>query len=86
MIVEAKWYEWWEKCGFFTPQNGSTKPKFVMVIPPPNVTGVLHIGHALTNAVQDTLVRWRRMQGNTPPRAFWEILRWGAPEPEFPLF
>ena len=35
MIVEAKWYEWWEKCVFFTPQNGSTKPKFVMVIPKP---------------------------------------------------
>jgi hypothetical protein len=67
-LVEARWYEWWEKCGFFTPQNGSSKPKFTIVIPPPNVTGVLHIGHALTNSVQDTLVRWKRMQGASPPR------------------
>ena len=51
-LVEAAWYDWWEKCGFFTPANGSTKPKFVVVIPPPNVTGALHIGHALTNSIQ----------------------------------
>jgi valyl-tRNA synthetase len=41
----------------------SDKPPFVIVIPPPNVTGALHIGHALTNAVQDTIVRWKRMSG-----------------------
>ena len=41
----------------------SDKPPFVIVIPPPNVTGTLHLGHALTNAIQDTLVRWRRMSG-----------------------
>jgi len=51
-LVEAAWYQWWEKCGFFTPKNGSAKPKFVIVIPPPNVTGALHIGHALTNSIQ----------------------------------
>jgi valyl-tRNA synthetase len=51
-VVEASWYAWWEKCGFFTPQQGSKKPKFVVVIPPPNVTGALHIGHALTNSIQ----------------------------------
>jgi len=62
-LVEAAWYAWWEKCGFFTPANGSSKPKFVIVIPPPNVTGALHIGHALTNSIQDTIVRWRRMGG-----------------------
>lgn len=62
-LVEAAWYDWWEKCGFFTPDNGSSKPKFVIVIPPPNVTGALHIGHALTNSIQDTIVRWRRMSG-----------------------
>lgn len=61
--VEAAWYEWWEKCGMFTPKMGTNKPKFVIVIPPPNVTGALHIGHALTNAIQDTIVRWRRMSG-----------------------
>jgi len=53
----------WEKCGFFKPDMDSDKPPFVIVIPPPNVTGALHIGHALTNAVQDTIVRWRRMSG-----------------------
>ena len=61
--VEAAWYEWWEKEGFFKPELGSNKPKFVIVIPPPNVTGALHIGHALTNSIQDTIVRWRRMGG-----------------------
>jgi len=61
--VEAAWYEWWEKSGFFKPDMDSDKPPFVVVIPPPNVTGTLHLGHALTNAIQDTLVRWRRMSG-----------------------
>jgi valyl-tRNA synthetase len=61
--VETAWYEWWEKEGFFKPTPGSDKPKFVIVIPPPNVTGALHIGHALTNSIQDTIVRWRRMSG-----------------------
>ena len=63
VAVEAGWYDWWEKEGMFTPKMGSNKPKFVIVIPPPNVTGALHIGHALTNAIQDTIVRWRRMSG-----------------------
>jgi valyl-tRNA synthetase len=53
----------WETCGFFRPDPDSSKPPFTIVIPPPNVTGALHIGHALTNAVQDTIVRWRRMAG-----------------------
>lgn len=53
----------WEQCGYFKPDMDSDKPPFVIVIPPPNVTGALHIGHALTNAVQDTIVRWRRMSG-----------------------
>ncbi|MEW5299660.1 MAG: hypothetical protein WDW36_002653 [Sanguina aurantia] len=62
-VVEAAWYEWWEECGFFKPDVNSDKPPFVIVIPPPNVTGALHIGHALTNAIQDTIVRWKRMSG-----------------------
>jgi valyl-tRNA synthetase len=65
-LVEAAWYDWWEGCGMFKPATGEDaegKKPFVIVIPPPNVTGALHIGHALTNAVQDTIVRWRRMQG-----------------------
>jgi len=65
-LVEAAWYDWWEECGMFKPAVGKEaegKKAFSIVIPPPNVTGALHIGHALTNAVQDTIVRWRRMQG-----------------------
>jgi valyl-tRNA synthetase len=50
--VEQAWYEWWEEEGFFKPEMGSTKPKFVIVIPPPNVTGALHIGHALVRISQ----------------------------------
>lgn len=65
--VEAAWYAWWEKKGFFhaNEQNvlsGQKKP-FTMVIPPPNVTGALHLGHALMLSVEDAIVRWRRMQG-----------------------
>ncbi len=61
--VEAAWYEWWEACGYFKPDENTSKEPFVMVIPPPNVTGTLHIGHALTNSIQDTVIRWRRMSG-----------------------
>lgn len=62
-VVESAWYDWWEKEGFFKPEfgpDGKVKPEGVFVIPapPPNVTGALHIGHALTIAIQDTLVRW----------------------------
>ncbi|CAL7941716.1 unnamed protein product [Xylocopa violacea] len=70
--VEAAWYAWWEKQGFFKPEYGkrniselNPKGKFVMVIPPPNVTGFLHLGHALTNAVEDAITRWNRMKGRT---------------------
>jgi valyl-tRNA synthetase len=63
--VEAAWYEWWEAQGYFTPATHAKpgREPFVIVIPPPNVTGTLHLGHALTNAVQDTLVRFHRMAG-----------------------
>jgi valyl-tRNA synthetase len=53
----------WRKCGFFKPDPTSDKPPFTVVIPPPNVTGALHIGHALTSSIQDTIVRWKRMSG-----------------------
>ena len=67
--VEAAWQDWWEASGFYScdPKYAEGKPddeKFVMVIPPPNVTGSLHLGHALTAAVEDTLTRWHRMQGH----------------------
>ncbi|XP_074654365.1 valine--tRNA ligase-like [Tubulanus polymorphus] len=69
--VEAAWYDWWEKSGFFKPEYGrkslseakNNKGIFMMVIPPPNVTGLLHLGHALTNAVEDAITRWNRMKG-----------------------
>ncbi|KAI5400571.1 valine--tRNA ligase, mitochondrial 1 [Lathyrus oleraceus] len=61
--VEKSWYEWWEKSKYFVADASSTKPPFVIVLPPPNVTGALHIGHALTAAIEDTMIRWRRMSG-----------------------
>ncbi|VDP16272.1 unnamed protein product [Schistosoma margrebowiei] len=65
--VEATWYEWWERCGLFKPEFQviliESPDKFVMVIPPPNVTGVLHLGHALTNSIEDAITRWHRMNG-----------------------
>jgi len=61
--VETEWYEWWEKSGYFQPSHDSKKPHFSMVIPPPNVTGRLHLGHALTATIQDVLARWHRMNG-----------------------
>ncbi len=60
--AEAKWYPWWENHGCFHADAGSGKP-YSVVIPPPNVTGILHMGHALNQTIQDILVRWRRMQG-----------------------
>nr|XP_016488558.1 PREDICTED: valine--tRNA ligase, mitochondrial 1-like isoform X2 [Nicotiana tabacum] len=62
-VVEKSWYAWWEKSNFFTADPNNSKPAFVMVLPPPNVTGALHIGHALTAAIEDTIIRWRRMSG-----------------------
>jgi valyl-tRNA synthetase len=56
-------YEGWEQAGAFAADPGSNAAPFTIMIPPPNVTGSLHMGHALTFTVQDTLVRWRRMQG-----------------------
>ena len=61
--VEARWYEIWEKSGVFTAAQDSQKPAFSMVIPPPNVTGSLHIGHALNNTLQDLIARFKRMRG-----------------------
>jgi len=61
-IIEKKIYEYWEKNNFFKPKKGSKK-HFSIVIPPPNVTGSLHMGHALNNSLQDLLVRFYRMNG-----------------------
>tara|TARA_B100000029_G_scaffold259859_1_gene256416 strand:- start:15064 stop:17766 length:2703 start_codon:yes stop_codon:yes gene_type:complete len=61
-LVEERIYHDWENGGFFHPMNPGTTP-FTVIMPPPNLTGELHIGHALTTAVQDTLIRWHRMLG-----------------------
>jgi valyl-tRNA synthetase len=61
--IEQNWYQFWEKGEFFTPELDRERPKFSIVIPPPNVTGRLHIGHALVNTLQDIVVRWKRMSG-----------------------
>jgi valyl-tRNA synthetase len=61
--VEARRYEGWVAAGYFTPDPDSTAPAFTIVIPPPNVTGSLHVGHALDHTLIDALVRRRRMQG-----------------------
>jgi len=61
--VEEKWYRFWLERGFFHANPNSGKRPFCIVIPPPNVTGSLHMGHALNNTLQDILIRWRRMQG-----------------------
>ena len=60
---EQRIYAFWEKGGYFTPVQDRDRPKFSIVIPPPNVTGRLHIGHALVNTLQDIIVRWKRMSG-----------------------
>jgi len=61
--VEGRWYQFWEKNGFFTADPGSPKPKFSIVIPPPNITGSLHVGHALNNTLQDAQIRFKKLQG-----------------------
>ncbi|MDA3903775.1 MAG: valine--tRNA ligase [Desulfuromusa sp.] len=61
--VEKKWFDVWEQRGDFHADENSPKPHYSIVIPPPNVTGVLHMGHALNNTLQDILCRWKRMSG-----------------------
>lgn len=61
--IEEKCYRFWETGGFFRADAGSKKPPYCIVIPPPNVTGVLHMGHALVDTLQDVLIRWKRMSG-----------------------
>ena len=62
--IEARRYPEWENAGAFRAHPESAKPPYCIVIPPPNVTGSLHMGHALDNTLQDVLVRWRRMKGD----------------------
>ncbi len=62
--IEARRYPEWEQAGAFRAHPESAKPPYCIVIPPPNVTGSLHMGHALDNTLQDILIRWRRMKGD----------------------
>jgi len=66
--IEDKWYDYWEENGFFEVDADADKEPYVITMPPPNVTGRLHIGHALQDSIQDALTRIRRMQGC---EAFW---------------
>lgn len=61
--LEEKWYRWWIEQGLFHGDAARGGKPYCVVIPPPNVTGILHMGHALNNTIQDVLVRWKRMQG-----------------------
>jgi len=62
-LVEEKWYRLWQEKGFFKSDPTSKKPPYCIILPPPNVTGVLHMGHALVDTIQDILIRWKRMSG-----------------------
>ena len=66
--IETRWYERWEADNRFAP-SGRGKP-FSIMIPPPNVTGSLHMGHAFQDTIMDTLTRWKRMQGNN---TLWQV-------------
>ncbi|OHD36605.1 MAG: valine--tRNA ligase [Spirochaetes bacterium GWF1_31_7] len=60
---EDKWYSYWQEKGYFSPRKGKKNETFSIVIPPPNVTAVLHMGHGLNNTIQDILIRYKRMSG-----------------------
>jgi valyl-tRNA synthetase len=61
--VEQRLYDWWESCGFFKPNDNSNRKPFTLSMPPPNVTGELHMGHAMFVTIEDVIVRWHRMLG-----------------------
>ena len=61
--IEQKWYKRWEEKGYFRVEKDAQKPAYTIVIPPPNVTGVLHMGHVLNNTIQDVVIRYKRMSG-----------------------
>ena len=61
--AQQRWYTFWEEKGYFNSEPDPDRKPFTIVIPPPNVTGALHLGHALNNTLQDILIRMKRMQG-----------------------
>ena len=68
--IEAKWYPVWESRGYFKPSYAPGAPPFCIQIPPPNVTGTLHMGHAFQLTLMDVLVRWHRMRGDN---TLWQV-------------
>src|SRR5437868_10996952 len=61
--VEERWQRIWEEEGHYAAESDSSREPFVIALPPPNVTGDLHMGHALNASIQDLLIRWHRMRG-----------------------
>ena len=72
--IEAKLYSFWESKGFFLGDVNSKKEPYCLVLPPPNVTGTLHMGHALMSTLQDILARYKRMKGFDACIIPWECL------------
>ena len=66
--IETKWYQTWEQNGYFAP--GGTGPSYSIMIPPPNVTGSLHMGHAFQDSIMDALIRYQRMKGSN---TLWQV-------------
>ncbi len=62
--TEKRLYDWWEARGDFKPTDDPSAKPFVISMPPPNITGALHIGHAITAAIEDIMIRWHRMLGD----------------------
>ena len=63
--TESKWYKAWEQGKYFKPKKGKANKAYCIIVPPPNVTGNLHIGHALTLTLEDIMVRYHRMKGDS---------------------
>ncbi|QCI18902.1 valine--tRNA ligase [Buchnera aphidicola] len=68
--IEEPLYDFWEKNGYFKPNNNSTQPSFCIMMPPPNITGNLHMGHAFQQTIMDILIRYNRMQGKN---TLWQV-------------
>ncbi|MCX8003793.1 MAG: class I tRNA ligase family protein, partial [Burkholderiaceae bacterium] len=62
--IERRWYPVWEARGYFKPNLDASRPSFCIQLPPPNVTGVLHMGHAFNQTIMDALTRYHRMRGH----------------------
>ena len=68
--IEQPLYEHWEQQGYFKPNGDESQESFCIMIPPPNVTGSLHMGHAFQQTIMDTMIRYQRMQGKN---TLWQV-------------